>query len=351
MTQTKTRLNAMRPSCWATLARICILCLVGGLIGCASGQDEQMDKLQVDGYSVRSLRSQETENLNEQLLAAANLNADPGDYLLGPGDLLQVTVFESEELNCQVRVSSRGHVTLPLLGQVTLKGMSAREAEVHIENLYRERYLQDPHVSIFVKEHVSQRITLLGQFKNPGTYDYPTKMRLMDVMALGGGLSEQAGRTAQVRRPPNAEGEGGATFLVDLDKMIREGKSELNIEINGGDVIFVPEAGMFFVDGAVRRPGAYHITRRTGLSEALSLAGGMAPYADPEKVILIRHLGEGERQVLELDMQDTEVQQTPVADRDVILVKASKTGRLLKGLGLNIGIPGVAGFGYRDPVK
>ena len=351
MTQTKTRLNAMRPSCWATLARICILCLVGGLIGCASGQDEQMDKLQVDGYSVRSLRSQETENLNEQLLAAANLNADPGDYLLGPGDLLQVTVFESEELNCQVRVSSRGHVTLPLLGQVTLKGMSAREAEVHIENLYRERYLQDPHVSIFVKEHVSQRITLLGQFKNPGTYDYPTKMRLMDVMALGGGLSEQAGRTVQVRRPPNAEGEGGATFLVDLDKMIREGKSELNVEINGGDVIFVPEAGMFFVDGAVRRPGAYHLTRRTGLYEALSLAGGMAPYADSEKVILIRHLGEGERQVLELDMQDTEVQQTPVADRDVILVKASKTGRLLQGLGLNIGIPGVAGFGYRDPVK
>lgn len=341
----------MRSNFWKTSLSHLVLCLVAALVGCATGQDEQLEKLQVDGYSVRSLRGQDTESLNEQLFAAANLNADPGDYLLGAGDLLQVAVFESEELDCKVRVSSRGHVTLPLLGQVDVKGMSAREAEIHIENLYRERYLKDPHVSVFVEAHVSQRVTLLGQFKNPGTYDYPTKLRLMDVMALGGGLSEQAGRTAQVRRPPDAEGEGGGTYLVDLDKMIREGKGELNIEINGGDVIFVPEAGMFFVDGAVRKPGAYHIARRTGLSEALSLAGGMAPYADSEKVVLIRHLGEGERQVLELDIQDVEVQQTPVADRDVILVKASKTGRMLHGLGLSIGVPGVASFGYHDPVK
>ncbi|MDY0313255.1 MAG: SLBB domain-containing protein [Desulfobacterales bacterium] len=341
----------MRKKNLKTPGQALILLFLAAVVGCASGQDEQMDKLQVDGYSVRSLRGQDTETLNEQLFAAANINTDPSDYLLGAGDLLQVTVFESEELNCQVRVSSRGHVTLPLLGQVDVKGLSAREAEIHIEDLYRERYLKDPHVSVFVEAHVSQRVTLLGQFKNPGTYDYPTKMRLIDVMALGGGMTDQAGRTAQVRRAPDADGEGGGTFLVDLDKMIREGSSELNIEINGGDMIFVPEAGMFFVDGAVRKPGAYHITRRTGLSEALSLAGGMAPYADPEKVILIRHLGDGERQVLELDIQDFEVQQTPVTDRDVILVKASKTGRVLHGLGVNIGIPGVAGFGYRDPVK
>ncbi len=341
----------MHQTFWKTVGQITILCLVAALVGCASKKDEQLDKLQADSFSVRSLRSQETESLNEQLFAAANLNTDPSDYLLGAGDLLQVTVFESEELNCKVRVSSRGHVTLPLLGQVEVKGLSAREAEVLIETLYRKRYLKDPHVSVFVEAHVSQRVTLLGQFKNPGTYDYPTKMRLMDVMALGGGMSEHAGRTAQVRRAPDADGEGGGTFLVDLDKMIREGSSELNIEINGGDVIFVPEAGMFFVDGAVRNPGAYHITRRTGISEALSLAGGMAPYADPEKVVLVRHLGSGERQVLELDARDIEVQQTPVADRDVLLVKASKTGRMLHGLGLSIGIPGVASFGYHDPVK
>ena len=318
--------------------------------GCATGPQGKLDSLEVDSYSVQSLRRQETSDLNAQMFAAAQINADPSDYLLGAGDLLQVTVFESDELNAKARVSSRGHITLPLLGQVEVKGLSAREAEVHIETLYRERYIKNPHVSVFVAEHFSQRITLIGQFKNPGTYDYLTKMRLMDVMALGGGLNDQAGRTAQVRRM-GSSAEQPPTLLIDLDKMIREGHSELNVEINGGDVVFVPEAGMFFVDGAVRKPGAYHIRRRTNLSEALSVAGGLAPYADSEKVILIRHLGEGERQVLELALNDRDVQETLVSDRDVILIKASTMGRVLHGLGLNLGIPGIASFGYHDPVK
>jgi polysaccharide biosynthesis/export protein len=327
----------------ATIVALAVLLLAG----CGTGSQGKLD---VDSYSVQSLRQQETNVLNEQLFAAAQINTDPSDYLLGAGDLLQVTIFESEELNTKARVSSRGHITLPLLGQVEVKGLSAREAEVLIETLYKERYIKNPHVSVFVQEHFSQRITLIGQFKNPGTYDYLSKMRLIDVLALGGGLNDQAGRTAQVRRMRSSD-ELPPTFLIDLDKMIREGQSELNIEINGGDVVFVPEAGMFFVDGAVRNPGAYHIRRRTNLSEALSVAGGLAPYASTDKVILIRHLGQGERQVLELALEDRDVQETLISDRDVILIKTSTFARVMHGLGLNLGIPGVASFGYRDPVK
>jgi polysaccharide export outer membrane protein len=320
------------------------------LTGCATSQQKRIDALTIDSYSVNSLRSQETSTLNEQLFSAAQMNVDPGDYLLGTGDLLQITVFECEELNAKARISSRGYVTLPLLGQVELKGLSAREAEVLIENLYDARYLKNPHVSVFVEEHFSQRITLMGQFKNPGTYDYFSKMRLIDVMALGGGINDKAGRIAQIRRMGASAGEP-SVLLVDIDKMLREGRSESNLEINAGDVVFVPEAGMFFVDGAVRKPGGYHITRQTSLSEAVSLAGGLAPYASGEKAILVRHLGEGERQVLELDMEDIEVQRTPVNDRDVILIKTNTASRLLYGSGLNIGFPGVFSFGYRDPVQ
>jgi polysaccharide biosynthesis/export protein len=319
--------------------------------GCAASSHEKFEASQVDSYSVRSLRIQETSALNDQFFAAAQISSDPSDYLLGAGDLLQVTVFESQELNSKVRVSSRGHITLPLLGQVDIKGLSARETEILIEKLYDERYLRNPNVSVFVEEHFSQRITLMGQFKNPGTYDYSTRMRLMDVMALGGGLNDQAGRVAQVRRMGSSADDPGGTLMIDLDKMIREGQDELNIQINGGDVVFVPEAGMFFVDGAVRKPGAYHIRRRTNLSEALSLAGGMAPYANSDQVILVRHLGDGERQVLELSMDEREVQETLISDRDIILVKSSAMGRVLHGLGVNFGIPGIASFGYRDPVR
>lgn len=317
--------------------------------GCASAPDEKIEALKIDSTDVHTLQSRQTEKLNERLLAAAQINVDPSDYLLGAGDLIQVTVFESEELNAKVRVSSRGFITLPLLGQVQVKGMSARETEMHIETAYREKYIKNPHVAVFVEEHFSQRITLIGQFKTPGTYDYLSKMRLLDVMALAGGLNEKSGHTAQIRR----RGRSGEalTLLIDLEKIITEGKEELNIEMNGGDVVFVPEAGMFFVDGAVRQPGAYHIKHRTKLVEALSVAGGLAPYAKTETIILVRHLKNGERKVLELKMDDLAVQQTPINDRDLILVRSSGVSKFFHGLGLNIGIPGVAGFGYSNPQR
>lgn len=323
-----------------------LLAVWAALAGCASG--ERYHALEIDAYSVANLHSEETDALNDQIFSAAQINADPSEYLLGAGDLMQVTVFESDKLNTTVRISSRGFVTLPLLGQMSVQGLTAREAEVEIEKAYKARYLQDPHVSIFVQEHFSQRVTLMGQFKNPGTFDMTTKMRLMDVMALGGGLTEQAGRTAQIRRI-GSSADSPNTVLVDLDRMIRKGHSELNIEINGGDVVFVPEAGVYFVDGAVRKPGSYSISRSTNLFEALAQAGGLRPYADKNSVILVRHLGNGERKVLELDLKEQAVQETQIRDRDVLLVKASAMGKAMSGFRFTLGFPGVAGFGYQDP--
>lgn len=326
------------------MAFILVVCTLS--IGCTTGQEYR--SLQVDAHSVQGLQSEETDAFNDQILAAASFNTDPSDYLLGAGDLLQISVFECKDLDTKVRVSSRGYITLPLIGQMQVKGMTAREAEIEVEKAYKKRYLKDPHISIFVEEHFSQRVTLMGQFKNPGTFDYLSKMRLLDVMALGGGLTEQAGRTAQVRRI-DSDDSPSKTILVDLDLMIRQGHSELNIEINGGDVIFVPEAGVYFVDGAVGRPGAYPIKRSTKLFEALSQAGGLKPYAKGDSVLLVRYLGNGERKVLDLNLKDREVQETLINDRDVILIKASGFGKAVYGLGISFGIPGLASFGYRDP--
>ena len=317
--------------------------------GCASGLYPDADTLTAAAEKSPQAQNAENAAFNQKILSKARINTDPSDYLLGAGDLLNVTVFGSEELNTKARVSSRGYITLPLIGQVAVKGRSAREAETHIENLYRTQYLRNPNVNVFVEEHFSQRVTLVGQFHNPGTYDYISKMRLLDVMALAGGLNDKAGRTAQIRRY-GEPGEQTETIIVDLDKLIREGESNLNIEINGGDVVFVPDAGTFFVDGAVRKPGAFTINQTTSVREALSFAGGLAPYADTDGILLVRHLKGGEREVKELDMDDLAIHDTPIGDRDIIIVKINPMGQFLHGLGINIGIPGL-GFGYRDPVR
>jgi polysaccharide export outer membrane protein len=288
------------------------------------------------------MRSNEISELNEKILSQAQMSSEPGDILIGEGDLLQISVFEANELDKTVRVNSRGFISLPLVGEVQVSGLTAIEAEEKIEEMYERRFIKDPHVSIFVEEQISQRITLVGQFKNPGTYDYLSNQRLLDVIALGGGLSERAGQAVQVRRTRYVQGEPN-TFIVDLDRLIKEGNVELNIRLNGGDVLFVPEAGVFFVDGAVRRPGAYPIKHKTVVQEGLVEAGGFESSAKKDKIKLVRITETGERKIIDLDLSKTDSKEMALKDRDILIVGESALGGL--GRGFSITFLGT-GFAY-----
>ena len=159
----------------------------------------------------------EISELNEKILSQAQMSSEPGEILIGEGDLLQVSVFEAKELDKTVRVNSRGFVSLPLVGEFQVSGLTAIEAEEKIEEMYKRRFIKDPHVSIFVEEQISQRITLVGQFKNPGTYDYLSNQRLLDVIALGGGLSERAGQIVQCAGPAMFKGNPIRLSLTSID--------------------------------------------------------------------------------------------------------------------------------------
>lgn len=283
----------------------------------------------------RILRADEINRMNSMILSHAHLNSELSDYQLGEGDLLRISVFEAQELDATVRVSARGLITLALIGTVAVKGLTAIEAEEKIETLYQAGYIRHPHVSIFVEERVSQRITLVGQFKIPGTYDYPAKQRLIDVIALGGGLSEKAGQIVQIRRSRQVHGQLDVV-MVDLERLISRGDVIHNLEINGGDVIFIPEAGVFFVDGAVRRPGAYAIKNRTVLQEALVEAGGLETWAVKDRVQLVRMAENGERKLIELDPSQAGVQELVLSDRDILIVPSSGKAGRMSGFGVSI---------------
>ena len=190
----------------------------------------------------------------------------------------------------------------------------------------------------------------MGQFKNPGTYDYFSKQRLLDVMALGGGLSDKAGLVVQIRKSSGSPG-GQGVFFVDLDRLIKESQSELNIKINAGDVLFVPEAGVFFVDGAVRKPGSYYIKRKTTVQEAFAEAGGLEPYAKKDQAVLVRYIENEVRQMIKLDLSQPDTLEMELKDRDVLIAESSAFGKLAHGMNIFIGIPGFGGIGYRDPAS
>lgn len=287
-----------------------------------------------------AVEQQSNKELNDQLFAAAANAPHTGDYIIGEGDLLQVTVFEAEELSREARVGARGAVTLPLVGAVEVQGLTTREAEQKIQDAYQQKYIQDPHVNIFVKEQHGSKITLLGQLEKPGTYDYFGNKHLLDVLAMAGGLTEEAGRTVQVRRAGTAANQP-TTFMIDLDELVKKGRTELNVPIYGGDVIFVPEAGTVYVDGAVVKSGAYPIKQSMSVQEAIVAAGGFSPSAS-DSIKLVRHKGEGTRDVIELSANDLATSNLGVQDRDIIFVETNPLKAAVYGLRIQLFGTGVA---------
>lgn len=330
---------------------ITAICLI--ISGCAKEQFEANTDLKQFQEASQAIEEQApaADKVVAQPAAAAMATDDIGDYILGPGDLLQLTVFETEDLDTEVRVSSRGQVSLPLIGTVDVRNLTAADAERKIEGLLAAKYLQDPHVSIFIKEHVSRQITLVGSFKKPGTYDYVAKRNLLDVIAIAEGLTENAGTAAYITRFDD-KSKKNINYFVDLDQLIKKGNMAQNIMVLGGDVIFIPETGQCFVDGAVRKPGTYPIKSGMTITEVVTLAGGLAGYADTDKIKLIRHMGPGkERQVLSLSYNDLQAgvgDSLLIKDQDIIFAESSSSGMLFSGSGFTLGFLGT-GVSYRSP--
>lgn len=112
------------------------------------------------------------------------------DYRIGPSDLLEVSVFQVPELSRTVRVNSRGGLTLPLVGEIQAGGLTGQQLEAHIARKLQEKYLQDPQVSVFIKEFVSQRVTVSGEVVKAGVFPISGRTTLMQAIAMAGGLGK-----------------------------------------------------------------------------------------------------------------------------------------------------------------
>ncbi|HZX14398.1 MAG TPA: polysaccharide biosynthesis/export family protein [Thermodesulfobacteriota bacterium] len=295
---------------------------------------------------------QEIKELNSRLIAqASGAPASPADYLIGPADLLEVKVFESEKLTSTVRVSSRGQITLALLESVDVDGLTAREAEEKIENLLKKGgYLNNPHVSVFVAEYKSKLVSVVGFVVAPGSYDLLGRQTLLDALAAAKGLSNNAGRAVYLTRTEDS-GRRQA-YVVDINELLLKGNSEINVALKPGDVIYVPEAGTVFVEGAVRNPSVVPIKEgSTTVTKSIIMAGGLTSYANGSDVKLVRYLGNDKREVMELDLgkiRKGEADDPIVRDGDAVIVGVNTFKRVLYGLRLNF-FYSLVGVGYDPP--
>jgi polysaccharide export outer membrane protein len=208
--------------------------------------------------------------------AQQSASASP-DYRLGPEDVLQITLFniprEEEGVTprqVDIRVSQEGMLTLPLVGNVKVAGLTPSELEQALRERYN-KYLRNPQIGVRVTEFRSQRISVLGAVRSPNVYQLTGPKTLVDMLAMAGGITEKAGSQIHIYR----QGPEGRQSLV-FDLFALAGNPAVSsLPVQAGDVINVPDAGMFFVDGAVNRPGSYALSRPYTLSQALSVAGGV----------------------------------------------------------------------------
>ncbi len=171
---------------------------------------------------------------------AAGAYVGISDYRVGPLDLIEISVFQVPDLNRTVRINTSGQISLPLIGAVAAGGKTVGELETEIAARLEAQYLQDPQVSVFVKEFSSQRITVEGAVKQPGIFPITGKTSLLQVIALAKGFEELADeRTVIVFRM--IEGKKMAA-LFDV-RQIRAGELE-DPQIYGDDIVVVERSGV-----------------------------------------------------------------------------------------------------------
>lgn len=162
------------------------------------------------------------------------------DYRIGAMDLLQISVFGVQDLDKEVRVNSNGQISLPLVGGVMAGGRTIPELESELARKYADGFLQNPQVSVFVKEYSSQRITLEGAVKKPGIYPITGKTSLLQAIALAEGVDDKVADLGGIVLMRQVEGKRQAA-VFDL-RLVRKGQVD-DPQVYGDDIIVVEQSG------------------------------------------------------------------------------------------------------------
>lgn len=212
-------------------------------------------------------------------------------YTMGAGDVIRVTVYEHPELNAVIRISETGNINFPLVGELSIAGLTEKQAELKLTALLESKQIvRSPHVSLIVEQYQSKRVSVLGQVAKPGVYAISRDSTLVDLIAEAGWLTEQGADVAILTK--HAGGKGGRV-VVDLSSVLEEGEQEKDVPVFDGDRIYVPRMHQFYIHGQVNRPDAYRLEPGMTVMQALSVAGGLTDKGTERELTINRRSGDG----------------------------------------------------------
>jgi polysaccharide biosynthesis/export protein len=310
-----------------------------------------------NGQGVKQANETRVSEINNAIATiATQTSLPPADYQIGSEDQLQITLYNippSEAVltprSVTARVSQQGQIMLPLLGAIKVSGLTTAMVERELARRY-DRYIQNPEVGVLIAEY-RQRVSVIGAVLKPGVVELTAPKTVFDVLAMVGGVTDRAGTQVHIyRQGPN----GRETQIIDLlaiatnASLITANAADLiTMPVQAGDVVNVPPAGMFFIDGAVGRPGSYPLGRHYSLTQALSLAGGVNRDLNSNDITIFRRKASSAVEPITVDLDSIlagSASDPKIEDDDVIMVPISTAkyvyqrvfGQLL-GWGLSIG--------------
>ena len=256
---------------------------------------------------------------------------DASAPLIGSGDEVDIAIFGAPDLSTHARVSSDGYIFMPLIGDVQVAGLTSRQAEMAIAaRLRRNNIVNNPQVSVYVKDYTSSGISVVGQVAKPGIYSPLGPHRLLDVLQAAGGLTEKAASEASI-----SHRDGGSAITVQLPNNPGE-MARNNVELLPGDTVVVPSASIVYVLGEVNKPGGYILNSSgsTTVLRVLAAAGGPTRIAGIGGTKMIRRTPSGlhELPIPLKDIVHAKVADIPLEPDDILYIPSSR----IKGA-LNLG--------------
>src|SRR5438270_2615089 len=238
----------------------------------------------------------------------------PDDYIIGPGDQLQIRLWGQLEANLSITVDRSGQIFIPRVGQITVVGVHYRELEQDLKNEV-SRVFRNFNLTATVGRLRSIQVLILGNARYPGTYTISSLSTLVNAIFASGGPAPQGSlRHIQVRRD--------VATITDFDfyDLLINGDKSKDVRLQPGDVLYIPPVGpLAAISGSVNTPAIYELKGNSTLSDLIEIAGGLSSLADTGRITMERLADHQTRKTLEFPY-DEKSQSMPIQDGDIVRV-------------------------------
>ena len=248
--------------------------------------------------------------------AIAQPVASKTEPVLGIGDVVKISVYQNPDLGVEARVSELGQVNFPLIGVVNVGGLTVSAAEKLIEKRLRDGgFVLRPQVTVQTLQIRSSQISILGQVAKPGRFPIEiVGSRVSEMIAAAGGVVPGGSDVVTLVGQRNGN---PVKIDIDLPAILQAGRSELDVPVENGDIIYVDRGPTIYIYGEVQRPGQMRLERGMTLMQALAQGGGLSARGTERGIRVHRRDASGTVRVLEMKLNDQ------VERDDVIYIRES----------------------------